>query len=102
MRGYTKGEDAMKCKVCGFKISGKYSKCRKCGTIDWPMSFWRKMNLLGRITDLELQNQKQAAVIMKQWKKIEEKEKPSSEEERFSPEIQSVIDELLQKSREES
>lgn len=55
----------------------------------------RKMNLFGRVADLELQNQKQAAVIMKLWKKIEEKEKISSKEENLPPEIQSVIDELL-------
>lgn len=61
----------MKCKVCGADVGGRYRQCRHCGTLDRPMKFWRRLNIFGRIADLELQNQKQAAVIMKLWKMVE-------------------------------
>lgn len=65
----------MKCKVCGAEISGRCRQCRHCGTIDRPMSLWKRLNIFGRISGLELQNQKQAAVIMKLWKLVEENER---------------------------
>lgn len=71
----------MKCKVCGSEISGKCSQCRKCGTVDKPFCFWKKLNIFSRLEALELQNQKQAAVIMKLWKLVEEKGRPLPVEE---------------------
>ncbi len=66
----------MRCVVCGHELKPEARQCRNCGSLKKQRRVWDRLNIIKRFNKLELQNQKQAAVIMKLWNEVQLKNEP--------------------------
>lgn len=62
---HNKMKHLTKCPICQYVHKAPITQCQNCGTLFVRNSIWHKINIFGRLDELEKQNKKLQAAFMK-------------------------------------